>query len=162
MADDLSPSHIGKTTSEEARGRRIRRAASAQIHAETVRPRGRQGGGLAPDRRNAAARGVPCPRSNARRAHPDAVATGPFRVVRSPGGKPARDQRPAPPDRPCTVQRNEPEPAAAGSPRQGVIIAAKLLGRQKLVEALRESDFIDQPIGAGCLRDIIHAVDVKD
>src|SRR5438874_676725 len=52
------------------------------------------------------------------RAHPKSVTTGSFRILRSPGGKPARDPHAAQPDRSCIVQRAEPEPAAAGSPRQ--------------------------------------------
>jgi hypothetical protein len=40
--------------------------------------------------------------------------------------------------------------------------ALKLLGCKELVETLREGDFIDQPIGAGCLGDILHTIRVQN
>ncbi len=63
---------------------------------------------------------------------------------------------------------NTTPPSPSAGERRGVIgihgefPELKLLGRKELVETLRESDFIDQPIGAGCLGDIFHTVGVKD
>jgi len=38
----------------------------------------------------------------------------------------------------------------------------KLLGCKELVETLREGDFVNQPIGTGCLGDILHAVRIQN